>query len=299
MSKTYPELTNCHICPHDCGVNRYETTGFCQATADIKVNLHQLHHGEEPCLSGTRGSGTIFFSYCNLKCVFCQNHSISHLGWGSIVSEDKLIKMMLELQDKGAHNINLVTPSHYSLQLAGILQEIKGKDLLIPVVWNSNAYEHVETLKRLEGLVDVYLPDLKYADCIYSQKYSHAADYPTVARSAIKEMHRQVGKLVCDEHDIAVKGLIIRLLVMPENVAGVPDSLHWIHDNLGNEVSLSLMAQYYPTPQVKEYPEIKRGITRAEYDTVLETLESLGFANGFTQQLSCSDEWTPEFRQTD
>jgi putative pyruvate formate lyase activating enzyme len=298
MSKTYQELLNCRICPHACGVNRYETTGFCNAPADIKVNLHQLHHGEEPCLSGTGGSGTIFFSHCNLKCVFCQNHSISHLGWGNIVTEDKVINMMLELQDKGAHNINLVTPTHYSVQLAEILQQVKGSNLHIPVVWNSSAYENVETLRRLEGLVDIFLPDLKYADCIYSVKYSNAEDYPLVAREAIKEMHRQVGNLVCDKDDIAVKGLIIRLLVMPGKVAGVSESLQWIYDNLGNEVFLSLMAQYYPTPQVNDFPEINRGITQAEYNEVLETLERLDFKNGFTQELSCSDEWTPEFRQT-
>jgi putative pyruvate formate lyase activating enzyme len=299
MTKTYPELLNCRICPHACGENRYEMTGFCGATADIKVNIHQLHFGEEPCLSGTRGSGTIFFSHCNLRCVFCQNYSISHLGWGSFASDEKVLSMMLELQNMGAHNINLVTPTHYSIQLAGILHQAKDKGLVIPVIWNSNAYENVETLNRLEGLVDIYLPDLKYADCIYSEKYSHATDYPQVARKAIKEMHRQVGNLALDKDDIAQKGLIIRLLVMPGKVAGVSESLQWIYDNLGNEVFLSLMAQYYPPSQVKNYPVINRGIKPDEYHKVLDTLERLNFVNGFTQELSSSDEWIPDFRQTD
>jgi putative pyruvate formate lyase activating enzyme len=299
MTKTFPELTDCRICPHTCGVNRYETTGVCRASAEIKINLHQLHYGEEPCLSGTSGSGTIFFSHCNLKCVFCQNHSISQLGWGKYASEEQVINMMLELQDKSAHNINLVTPTHYSVQLAEILHKAKGRGLHIPVVWNSNAYENVSTLSRMEGLVDIFLPDLKYADCIYSEKYSQAPEYPMVARQAILEMHRQVGNLKLDEAGIATRGLMIRLLVMPGNVAGITDSLQWIHDAMGNEVFLSVMAQYYPTPQVHGFPEINRGISRTEYDEVLETLERLDFVNGYTQELSCSDEWTPDFRPTD
>jgi putative pyruvate formate lyase activating enzyme len=299
MTNILPELTDCRICPHSCGVNRYETTGVCRASAEIKINLHQLHHGEEPCLSGTNGSGTIFFSHCNLRCVFCQNHSISQSGWGSYATADRILAMMLELQDKGAHNINLVTPTHYSIQLAEILHKAKDKGLQIPVVWNSNAYENVETLRRLEGLVDIYLPDLKYAGCIYSEKYSHAPDYPATARKALLEMHRQVGRLKQDDDGIAWRGLIIRLLVMPGKVAGITDSLQWIHDNLGCEVFLSVMAQYYPTPQAQGYPEINRGINHAEYQEVLETLERLNFTNGYTQELSCSDEWTPDFRPTD
>jgi len=299
MNKTYAELQSCRICPHTCGVNRYQTVGFCQASADVKVNLHQLHFGEEPVLSGTRGSGTIFFSHCNLRCVFCQNHTISHSGWGETVSEDELITMMLELQDRGAYNINLVTPTHYSIQLATILHKAKDMGLCIPIVWNSSAYESVDTLKLLEGLVDIYLPDLKYSDSEHSRRYSHAEDYPSVARQAIKEMQRQVGNLKSNDTGIAVRGLIIRLLVMPNNVAGVSESLQWINDNLGNEVCISLMAQYHPTWQAKNYVEINRGITAQEYQEVLETLERLNFSNGFTQELSSSDEWTPDFNKTD
>lgn len=298
MSELYKELTDCRICPRDCGVNRYNTLGFCQAEAEVRVNLHQLHFGEEPVLSGTRGSGTIFFSHCNLRCVFCQNHTISDLGWGEIRSQKEIVRMMLKLQDKGAHNINLVTPAHYSIQLADILHKAKAEGLSIPIVWNTNAYERVETLKRLEGLVDIYLPDLKYADLDFSLRYSQAADYPETARAAILEMFRQVGQLECDTSGIARKGLLIRLLVLPNRIAGITDSLQWICDNLGNAVAISLMAQYYPAWQAERYAEINRGITQNEYQEVLETMERLGFENGFIQELTCSSEWTPEFKET-
>lgn len=297
MNNLYPQLTSCRICPHDCGVNRYQQTGFCEAISDIQINLHQLHYGEEPALSGTRGSGTIFFSHCNLRCVFCQNHTISHLGWGEKVEAEKLMDIMLELQNKGAHNINLVTPTQYSIQLATILHKVKEQGLEIPIVWNSNAYEKAETLKLLEGLVDIYLPDLKYADAMMGQLYSKAIDYPSVARKAIIEMHRQTGYLQTDDKGIAGKGVLIRLLVMPNNVAGVTESLQWIHDCIGNETAISLMAQYYPTWQAVDHPEINRGINLKEYKEVLETLDRLGFTNGYTQELSCSDEWTPEFKR--
>jgi putative pyruvate formate lyase activating enzyme len=298
MSELYRELTDCCICPRNCGVNRYVTVGFCRAGAEIKVNLHQLHFGEEPVLSGTRGSGTIFFSHCNLRCVFCQNHTISDLGWGEFRSQDEIIRMMLELQSKGAHNINLVTPTHYSIQLADILHKAKVNGLTIPVVWNSNAYEKVETLKRLEGLVDVYLPDLKYADDNSSLLYSHASDYSRIARAAIKEMFRQVGQLDCDEYGIARRGLLIRLLVLPEKKAGITESLQWIHDNLGNSVAISLMAQYYPTHQAQNFAEISRGILQEEYEEILNVMEKLGFENGFIQELTCSPEWTPDFKES-
>ncbi len=195
MTEQNPELTHCIMCPRLCGVNRYQTTGFCSAPADLIINLYQLHHGEEPVLSGTRGSGTVFFSHCNLKCDFCQNYSISCRGWGETKTTDECVAILLELQTQGAHNINLVTPTHYSLQLIDVIKQAREKGLFLPVVWNSNAYEKVETLRRLEGLVDIYLPDLKYAAVIHSEKYSHATDYPTVARLALKEMHRQVGDL--------------------------------------------------------------------------------------------------------
>jgi len=295
MTAIYPELTDCHICPRHCGIDRYQAQGFCRASAEVEINLAQLHHGEEPVLSGTRGSGTIFFSHCNLQCVFCQNYRISALGWGKPATSRECVQMMLDLQDKGAHNINLVTPTHYSLQLADILTQAKEHGLHIPIVWNSNAYETVDTLKRLEGLVDIYLPDLKYAHGVHAGAYSAAKDYPQLARQAISEMHRQVGNLVTDKAGIAIKGLIVRMLVLPNRLAGVSDSLRWIYDNLGNQVYLSIMAQYYPAWKAAEFPQINRGITAAEYDDVLQTVHSLGFERGFLQELSCTDAWTPVF----
>lgn len=297
MNSLYPELRECRICPHNCGVNRYNSLGFCQANTQLKINLFQLHYGEEPVISGTKGSGTIFFSHCNLRCVFCQNHTISHLGNGEFVSEEDCLAMMFDLQEKGAHNINLVTPTHYSLQLAAILQEAKQRGLSIPVVWNSNAYENVETLKRLEGLVDIYLPDLKYASDICSMDYSHAYNYPEIAHKAILEMQRQVGNLTMDLEGIAQKGMLIRLLVMPNNKAGITDSLKWVSHNLGEETYISLMAQYYPTWQAEKHQEINRGITQEEYDEALTALDKYHLCNGFVQELTCSDEWTPEFKQ--
>lgn len=295
MPELIPELTNCKMCPRNCGINRYETTSFCNAPAQLKINLSQLHHGEEPVLSGTRGSGAIFFSHCNLRCVFCQNYQISALEWGNLVSDEECVRMMLQLQEKGAHNINLVSPTHYSLQLVKILQQARNEGLDIPVVWNSNAYERQGTLKRLEGLVDIYLPDLKYASGEAGKTYSNAENYPEIARRAIPEMHRQVGLLQCDDEGMAKKGLIIRLLVLPNQIAGVTDSLRWIYENLGNETWISLMAQYYPTWQAEKYHSLQRGILQREYDEVLQVVEDLGFENGFIQELSCSPEWTPEF----
>jgi putative pyruvate formate lyase activating enzyme len=291
----FEELTSCNICPRSCLINRYETTGFCGADSRIKVNLSQLHYGEEPCLSGSRGSGTIFFSHCNLKCVFCQNHQISHIGWGQDVSAQELVQMMLELQESGAHNINLVTPSHYSLHLIEVIKLAREAGLKIPIVWNSNAYEHVDMLKRLSGLVDVYLPDLKYAHSFYSKKYSFADNYPELARLAVKEMFKQVGNLHIKEDGIATKGLIIRLLVMPNGLAGLSDTLEWISQELGNLVQLSIMAQYYPAYRAMVFPEISRGICKSEYEKVIEKVDYLGFKNVYLQELSCNSEWTPKF----
>jgi len=206
---------------------------------------------------------------------------------------------MLELQENGAHNINLVTPTHYSIQLAEILHKIKGRELQIPVVWNSSAYENVETLRLLDGLIDVYLPDLKYADRKNSALFSNAVDYPEIARKAILEMYRQTGKLKLDEVGLAEKGLIIRLLVLPNDVAGVSESLHWINDFMSNGVYISLMAQYYPAWKSDMYKEINRGITQPEYEVILDTLHNIGFYNGFTQELSCSAHWTPDFHSTE
>lgn len=289
-------LQDCHICPRNCGVDRYIANGFCDAGADLRINLAQLHFGEEPVISGNLGSGTIFFTHCNLKCVFCQNYSISQEGNGSYCSPEDLSDLMLDLQHQGAHNINLVTPTHYSLHIREALLRARENGLHIPIVWNSNAYETVETLAQMQGLVDIYLPDFKYSYAAYSKLYSSAPDYPEIALKAISEMKRQVGDLKLDEEGIATRGLIIRLLVLPNNIAGIQRSLDLIAQNLGPQTQISLMGQYYPTHKAFLFPELSRGITSIEYDKALDSIHAHGFTNVWTQELSCNDEWTPDFR---
>ncbi len=291
----YPELVECRICPRNCGVNRYLERGFCKAPASLAVNLSQLHFGEEPPISGTGGSGTIFFSFCNLQCVYCQNYSISCEGYGKLITEQELIDIMMDLQERGAHNINLVTPTHYSPVLQRVLAAAKTQELKLPILWNSSAYEHPHTLQSLQGLVDIYLPDLKYYHGIYAKKYSHAADYPALAFSAIKEMYRQVGFLQTDELGIARKGLLLRLLVLPNGLSGTCDTLRKILDEFGPELPLSLMAQYYPAGTALSIQELSRGISATEYQKVLDTASELGFTRIYAQELSCNDEWTPRF----
>ena len=291
----FPQLISCNVCPRNCSVDRSTTTGYCNAGEMLKINLATLHMGEEPPLSGTKGSGTIFFSWCNLGCIYCQNHSISRLGWGFELSPEELCTIMLTLQDKGAHNINLVTPTHFTPQLAHTIRIAKAQGLTIPVVWNSSAYEHVSTLQSLRGLVDIYLPDFKYAHGIYAAKYSQAPDYPAIAFAAIKEMHAQVGLLKLDYAGIANQGMLVRLLVLPGGISGTRQNLRRLASELGNELSISLMSQYYPTEAAEKYPELQREITKQEYDAVLDTASELGFTNVFCQQLGSSGTWTPHF----
>ncbi len=290
------EYQNCLLCPRNCSINRYETTGYCNSTANLKMNIAQLHFGEEPPISGTNGSGTIFLSNCNLKCVFCQNYEINDFGQGKEISLEMLVQIMFDLKNKGAHNINFVTPTHFTPHIRAAIIQAKNNGLNIPIVWNSNAYEKLETLKSMEGLVDIYLPDLKYAAGIFAGKYSGAKDYPQIAQPGILEMYRQVGNLQ-ENLGIASKGLIIRLLVLPNQLAGIRQNLYWIHENLGVETYISLMGQYYPTHKANEYPEINRGITHDEYSKVSDLLHDLGFQNGFIQDCGSTSDWTPTFEE--
>jgi putative pyruvate formate lyase activating enzyme len=291
----------CTLCPRACGAVRAEAPGFCGAGAFLRVALAQLHYGEEPCLSGPDpelgGSGTIFFSGCALKCVYCQNHDISFGNIGHDLSVDDLTALMLELQQAGAHNINLVTPSHFTPQVRQALVLAKANGLSLPVVWNSSGYESVETLRGLEGLVDIYLPDLKYMDAQAAARYSAAADYPDVATRAIAEMRRQVGRLALDDAGLAQRGLLIRLLVLPGNAGRTDLALDWIAGSLGADTAVSLMGQYYPAHRAGEFPEINRCVTPGEYGAVRARLEALGFGHGFVQEIGSSAAWTPDFRQ--
>ena len=259
-----------------------------------KIARVGLHHFEEPCLSGTRGSGTIFFSGCNLRCLFCQNFEISHGGKGLEISEKQLIDCMLYLKDIGAHNINLVTPSNYTLALAKTLETAKNK-VNLPIVWNSSGYETVANLKKLDGLVDVYLPDFKYSDDDLAWEYSHAKGYEDVAIKAIAEMHRQQPIDVFDENDMMKKGVIVRHLVLPnaiENTRGVLKDIA----SIDKDMIVSLMGQYFPTPAVETHPVLFRRITQEEYDEATDAFFDAGLTNGFSQELdSATEEYVPDF----
>ncbi|MBA4358263.1 MAG: radical SAM protein, partial [Desulfovibrio sp.] len=300
-------MTACTLCPRACGVDRSvdrtKQPGLCGMGARLRVALAQLHFGEEPVLSGASGSGTIFFSGCSLRCVYCQNHDISFGGIGHELSVDDLTALMFELELAGAHNVNLVTPTHFTPLVRQALVQAKANGLGIPVVWNSSAYETVETLRTLEGLVDIYLPDLRYMDSQAAARYSAAADYPEVACAAIIEMHRQVGHLMLkdstgqDSMAIAQGGLIIRLLVLPGNAGRTDLGLNWIKENLGLETCLSLMGQYYPAHRAGEFPELNRCLRPVEYLALRRHMEKLGFENGFVQQVGGDAKGTPNFSQ--
>ncbi len=287
-------LTRCTLCPRECGANRLTGTGYCNAGDRAAVNLHRLHFWEEPVLSGQRGSGTIFFSHCAMRCAYCQNHLISQEGRGTLRSAGELCDMMLDLQEAAAHNVNLVTASHYAPQAAAALRAARVRGLRIPVVWNSSAYEKKETLRLLEGLVDIYLPDFRYIDGGTAGRYSLAADYPERAKDAIREMLRQKGHLRIED-GIAVSGLMIRILILPGQAEAAGRALEWIHDALGPETWISLMGQYYPAYRAASFPEIDRPVTPEEYGLCLERLEELGFENGFSQEVGSSGDYTPEF----
>ncbi len=286
----------CSACPFECNIDRSIKPGRCRATDIIEIAQAQLHHWEEPPISGNRGSGTIFFTHCNLSCKFCQNYDISQLGYGHKVTPERLLAIMLELEQRGAHNINLVTPTHYTLQLIPVLEKAVQK-LKIPILWNSNAYEKAETLRRLEGLVSIYLPDLKYFSDELAGKFSTAPEYFKFATEAILEMKRQVGKNIYNKEGIIQKGLIIRHLVLPGQTEDSKKILSWIRENLGAETHISLMAQYYPTYRAHELEGMNRRLLPAEYQEVYQHFLELGFEQGFCQQLtSATPDFTPEFK---
>ena len=257
-------------------------------TDKIRIARAELHFWEEPCISGEKGSGTIFFSGCPLKCVYCQNSDISSGGFGKEISVERLAEIFRELEEKGAHNINLVTPTHYSEQ---ILKAFRIYRPNIPVVYNCSGYESVETLKKFEGIVDIYLTDIKYFDSDVSEKYSKAKDYFEVTSQAVKEMIRQQPENVFDENGIMKKGVIIRHLVLPLNLTQTRKIFQWIKDELGTDVIISLMSQYIPLGKACEHKEINRKLTTREYEKALDLFDDFGFENGFMQELSSSKEY--------
>jgi len=278
-------LERCTICPRRCGVNRRKgEKGYCRAGFEPIVYSYAPHHGEEPVLSGTQGSGTIFFTHCNLKCVYCQNYYFSQLDAGESVSIEQLSDMMLLLQKKGCHNVNFVSPTHYVPQILLSLRIAYERGLRIPLVYNSGGYDLTNTLKLLRGIIDIYMPDMRYADDEKAKKYSDAVDYAKHNRAAVREMHEQVGDLAINESGVAQKGLIIRLLVLPEKISGAKKTLRFIADKISGATFLSLMSQYYPTYKSYNYRKISRGVSAAEYKEVVEEAGRLGLNNGWIQE---------------
>ena len=287
-------MSLCNLCPKNCNVNRNDNVGFCGANKNIKVAKAYLHEWEEPFISGTNGSGTVFFSHCNLKCVFCQNYKISAEGFGKNLSQDELYGVFKNLEQQGAHNVNLVTPTHYVPYILPVLQKFKQNSNL-PIVYNCGGYEKVETLKMLDGLVDVYLPDMKYVDSRISQKYSHASDYFDVNTKAVLEMKRQQPQDIF-EGDLLKKGVVIRHLDMPNLVDQSKKILDWVCNNLGKNTLVSLMAQYQPFYRACEFDEINRKITEREYNRVLDYADQLEMTNILCQERASSNEkYVPSF----
>jgi putative pyruvate formate lyase activating enzyme len=274
----YSIYRSCHLCPRRCGANRLVgEKGVCSSGARAKVYSAHPHFGEERPLVGRYGSGTIFFSHCNLLCVYCQNWQISFRGDGSIVSDDTLGRLMVDLQKAGCHNVNLVTPTHCLPNIIGGLRSAIARGLRIPLVYNCGGYEPVEILQMLDGIVDIYLPDFKYADGALAEKYSSgASDYPEVAAAAIQEMYRQVGDLVVDEQGIALRGLMVRHLVLPSNIAGTDKFVRFVAKKLSPMTYVNIMAQYRPEHMAHRYPELCRRITTKEYQQALQWAREAG-----------------------
>lgn len=291
-------MSDCTLCPRQCHANRAAgQVGFCGQTAEITAARAALHFWEEPCISGSHGSGAVFFSGCSLQCVFCQNHNIAVGKSGKIITSERLSEIFLELQEKGASNINLVTAGHFIPQVCLALERSKASGLSIPVVYNTGSYEEVSSLRLLEGLVDIYLPDLKYFSSELSAKYSHAPDYFFRASAAISEMLRQVGEPVFDDTSGLMKrGVIVRHLVLPGQTRDSKKILRYLHEAYGNDIYVSIMNQFTPLVQVAEIPELNRCVTVEEYERILDFADKIGIEQGFQQEgRTASESFIPEF----
>jgi len=270
-------LEECHLCPRNCGANRLKgEKGFCQAGFLPEVSSYSPHFGEERPLVGGHGSGTIFLTHCGLRCIFCQNYSISHLGEGQEVSFETLGRMMVELQKLGCHNINFVTPTHYVPQILKALSYAVEKGLSVPLVYNTGGYDSVQSLKLLEGIFDIYMPDFKYSQSKVSQECSQAPDYPQIAKLAFKEMHRQVGDLLLDEKGIALKGLLVRHLVLPQGWAGTKEVMRFLSSKISKNTYVNIMDQYYPCGKIPLNSPLVRRISEEEYKEALEAAKKEG-----------------------
>jgi putative pyruvate formate lyase activating enzyme len=305
VERLYGLLASCTVCPRDCGNNRLENVlASCASGLHPVVSSYTPHFGEEPALSGTRGAGNIFFGNCNLRCVYCQNYQISQdfaAQRKNEVTVERLAEMMLDLQERGCHNIGLVSPTHYAPQAAKAVLLAAREGLRLPIVYNTNAYDSVEVLKLLDGVVDVYLPDFKYADSGSGWLYSKVPDYAERSRAALIEMYRQKGSgLVFNEEGLLASGLLVRMLVLPENAAGIAESLAWIAETLSSRVAISLMSQYYPIHRAasnEKYSALSRSITAAEWEEALAALDSNSMENGYHQEFETANKYyRPDFR---
>lgn len=293
------QLIECNVCPHKCKVNRLEgKSGRCKCNDKIKIALVSTHMYEEPCISGTNGSGTIFFSNCNLSCKFCQNYEISQLGKGYEITIEELASIMVKQQEAGVHNINLVTPTMYAFQIIEAIKIARKNGLNIPIIYNSNGYENVETIKALKDYIDVYLPDLKYYSNEIAVKYSKAPNYFEIASKAILEMINQVGAPEFDENGIIKKGVMIRHLVLPNHIQNSKNVLKWIKENILQEIYIDVMAQYFPTHKAKEDELINRKLTKREYKEIENYFYLLNFENGYIQELGeHEEEYVPKWEK--
>ena len=290
------DITNCNLCPRRCGVNRTKRVGFCGAGEKVRIALVSLHQWEEPCLVGAKGAGTVFFSYCSLRCVYCQNHAISHGGQGVEVTTERLAEIFLEQQARGAATLDLVTPTHYVPQIIAALDIAKARGLTLPVVYNSSAYENVETIEALRGYVDVYLPDMKYMSAASGKEYSAAADYFAAASAAITRMVEQVGPVQFAADGQLRRGVLVRHMVLPGHRHESMDIVKWLWETFGKTVQVSLMNQYTPMYKAAEHKPLNRRLTTFEYDSVVDYALQLGMENAYIQERrSASAEFVPDF----
>ena len=291
------QLNKCEICPHKCKVNRNNNQiGRCKSKDTVKIALYSTHDFEEPCISGERGSGTVFFSNCNMNCAFCQNYEISQQGKGREISIEDLAEIFLKQQEKDVENINLVTPTSYAYQIIEAIKIAKNRGLKLPIVYNTNGYESKETIKALNGYVDIYLPDLKYAENELAKKYSRVDNYFETATEAIKEMVKQVGAPEFNFQGMISKGVIIRHLVLPNYMENSKKVLRWIKQNLPNDIYVSIMAQYFPTYKAKEDDKINRKLTKEEWQEIEDFVYEIEIENGFIQELGeHEEEYVPKW----
>ncbi|HTP03702.1 MAG TPA: radical SAM protein [Nitrospirota bacterium] len=287
VEAAYKLMESCRVCPRECGVNRLKNDkiGFCRSGLNPVISSVSPHYGEEPALSGTKGSGTIFLTNCNLRCAYCQNYPISQLGNGTERTPGELACQMIWLQEQGCHNLNLVTPTHFMPQILKAFSIARERGFILPIVYNTNGYESLEALRLLDGIVDIYLPDMRYSVDAVARTYSVAPHYPEINRAAVKEMFRQVGNVVFDEEGIAMRGLIIRHLVLPNGLSGTEEIMKFLANDVSKNVYVSLMAQYFPAYKAHEIKELSRRITSDEYEEAYQIMQKYGLENGWIQNI--------------